>query len=76
MPASTTRDRLDAALDGVSFPADRDALVAAAERRDDEQTARALRAIPPVEYGSPADVVASVALTEDDHPAEIPPEAR
>lgn len=76
MAASTTRDRLDAALDGISFPADRDRLVDAARRRDDEQTARALRAIPPVEYGSPADVVASVALAEDDHPDEIPPEAR
>jgi hypothetical protein len=74
--ASTTRDRLDAALDGVSFPADRDTLVEAARRRDDDQTARALRAIPPVEYGSPADVVASVSLAEDDHPDEIPPEAR
>ncbi|MDD7968219.1 DUF2795 domain-containing protein [Actinomycetospora lemnae] len=76
MSASTTRDRLDAALDGVSFPADRDTLVEAARRRDDEQTARALRAIPPVEYGSPKDVVASVSLAEDDHPDEIPPEAR
>jgi hypothetical protein len=48
----------------------------AAQRRDDDRTARALRAIPPVEYGSPSDVVASVSLTEDDHPDEIPPEAR
>ena len=76
MSASTTRDRLDAALDGLSFPADRDTIVAAAERTGDEQTVRALRAMPPVEYGSPSDVVASVSLIEDDHPAEIPPEAR
>ena len=76
MAASTTRDHLDAALDGVSFPADRDALVDAAQRRDDDRTARALRAMPPVEYRSPAEVVASVALVEDDHPDEIPPEAR
>ena len=76
MSASTTRDRLDAALDGLSFPADRDDIVAAAERKGDDRTARALRAIPPVEYGSPADVVASVSLAEDDHPDEIPPEAR
>ena len=76
MSASTTRDRLDAALDGLSFPADRDTIVAAAERKGDEQTVRALRAIPPVDYGSASDVVASVSLTEDDHPDEIPPEAR
>ena len=76
MSASTTRDRLDAALDGLSFPADRDTIVAAAERTGGEQTVRALRAMPPVEYGSPSDVVASVSLTEDDHPDEIPPEAR
>ncbi|MFC5064461.1 hypothetical protein [Actinomycetospora atypica] len=37
---------------------------------DDDQTARAIRAIPPVEYGSASDVVASVSLTENDHPAE------
>ena len=70
MNASTTRDRLDAVLNGLSFPADKEALVAAAERTGDEQTLRALRAIQPVEYGSASDVVASVALTEDDHPAE------
>jgi hypothetical protein len=74
--ASTTRTRLDAALDDVDFPADKDTLVGAAQARDDEQTARALRAIPPVEYGSRQDVVASVPLTDDDHPLENPPGAR
>ena len=70
MAASTTRGRLDAVLDGFSFPADRDALVEAAQHAGDDQTARAIRAIPPVDYGSPADVVASVSLVEDDHPRE------
>lgn len=69
MAASTTRDRLDAALNGISFPADKDTLVAAAERIDDE-TARAVRTIPPVDYASASDVVASVPLTDNDHPAE------
>ena len=70
MAATTTRARLDAVLDGFSFPADRDALVEAAHGTGDEQTARALRAMPPVDYGSPADVVASISLVEDDHPRE------
>ena len=70
MAASTTRDRLDAVLNGFSFPADRDAIVEAAQRAGDDQTARALRAMPPVDYGSPADVVSSVSLVEDDHPRE------
>lgn len=70
MAASTTRDRLDAVLNGLSFPADKDTLVAAAERADDDQTARAIRAIPPVEYGSASEVVSSVSLAENDHPAE------
>ncbi|MEJ2869481.1 DUF2795 domain-containing protein [Actinomycetospora sp. OC33-EN08] len=70
MAASTTRSRLDAVLNGQSFPADRDTLVAAAEQAGDEQTVRAIRAIPPVEYGSASEVVASVSLTENDHPAE------
>ena len=40
MSASTTRARLDAVLDGFSFPADRDALVEAAHAADDETTSR------------------------------------
>ncbi|MCD2189989.1 DUF2795 domain-containing protein [Actinomycetospora soli] len=70
MAASTTRARLDAVLNGQSFPADRDTLVAAAESAGDDQTARAIRAIPPVDYGSPSEVVSSVSLAENDHPAE------
>jgi hypothetical protein len=70
MAVSTTRPRLDAVLHGQDFPAHRDDLVAAAERAGDEQTARAIRAIPPVEYGSRADVLASVPLDDDDHPLE------
>lgn len=70
MSASTTRPRVEAALQAVSFPADRDVLVAAAEDTGDEQTARAVRAIPPVEYGGMGDVLASVSIVDEDHPQE------
>jgi hypothetical protein len=72
MSASTTRPRVEAALQSVDFPADRDALVAAAEQAGDEQTARAVRAIPPVEYGGMGDVLASVQIVDADHPQERP----
>jgi uncharacterized protein DUF2795 len=75
MSASTTRPRVEAALQAVDFPADRDVLVAAAEQAGDEQTARAVRAIPPVEYGGLGDVLASVAIVDEDHLQERAPSA-
>ncbi|MGH3979240.1 MAG: DUF2795 domain-containing protein [Pseudonocardiaceae bacterium] len=65
MTATTSEDRLRAALDNADFPADKDALLDAARRNDaDEQTVRALRAVPPVDYGSFSDVLASVAVAD------------
>jgi hypothetical protein len=75
MSASTTRPRLEAALQGVAFPADRDALVAAAQQAGDEQTARAVRAVPPVEYGGFGEHLSSVSITDEDHPDERHPNA-
>lgn len=75
MSASATRPRLEAALQGVGFPADRDTLVAAAQRAGDEQTARAVRSIPPVEYGGMGEVLASVPIVDEDHPLERDPAA-
>ena len=76
---STTRDALYSALDGVDFPADKDALVAAAVTRGaDEDTVRALRAVPPVEYGGQTEVLRAVRLREeeDDVPAHARASAR
>ncbi len=50
------------ALGATDFPADKEALVAAAtEAGADERVVRALRAIPPVDYASIDEVVRSVA---------------
>jgi hypothetical protein len=75
MSTSTTRPRLEAAMQGVSFPADRDTLVAAAQEAGDEQTARAVRAVPPVEYRGFGELLSSVSITDEDHPAERRPSA-
>ncbi|MGM1057979.1 DUF2795 domain-containing protein [Saccharothrix sp. Mg75] len=65
MSAYTTRERLEECLEQVDFPAGKDELVNAAQERGDEVTARALRAIPPVDYANPAEVVASVRFDDD-----------
>lgn len=66
MVASTTRNQLQNCLFDVDYPADKDALVAAAERTgDDEGTVRALRAIPARDVANLAEVLASVTLTDD-----------
>ncbi|MFY9809161.1 MAG: DUF2795 domain-containing protein [Pseudonocardiaceae bacterium] len=66
MPASTTHNELRRALGDVSFPADKDRLVdQALANGTDEQTVRALRAIPPVEYRSLSEVLSSVALRDE-----------
>jgi hypothetical protein len=64
MTASTTGARLEAALRSIGFPAERDALVAAAERYDDDRTTRALGCIPAGEYAGISDVFASVSIVE------------
>src|SRR3954447_20009105 len=66
MVASTTRARLRKCLYDVDFPADKDNLVAAAERNDCMDAARALRAIPPETYANVGQVLASVDLSDDD----------
>ncbi|GGP65568.1 DUF2795 domain-containing protein [Saccharothrix coeruleofusca] len=65
MSAYTTRERLRASLNEVDFPAGKDELVRAAQERGDEDTARALRAIPPVDYANLAEVEASVRFDDD-----------
>ncbi|PSL55802.1 uncharacterized protein DUF2795 [Saccharothrix carnea] len=65
MTAYTTRERLAGCLKEVDFPASKDELIYAAQERGDEITARALRAIPPVDYANKAEVVASVRFDDD-----------
>jgi hypothetical protein len=65
MTATTTRDRLKSCLDDVDFPTGKDALVEAAERKGDHETARALRAIPPVDYANLTEVLGSVTFDDD-----------
>lgn len=65
MSAYTTRERLRECLKEVDFPASKDELVLAARERGDEITARALRAIPPVDYANVTEVVGSVRFEDD-----------
>lgn len=66
MAASTTREKLHDCLNDVDYPADKDHLVrAAVENGCDEETVRALRAIPPETYMNFSQVLASVPLAED-----------
>lgn len=67
MAASTTPSRLRHCLNDVDYPADKDALLEAAVRNGcDDDTARALRAIPPETYANLSEVMASVTLGDDD----------
>lgn len=67
MPASTTRDRLKEALIDVDYPAPKEELLETARRNGaDEETVRALRAIPPVGYRSFTEVIASVTILDED----------
>jgi hypothetical protein len=68
MTTTTTRDRLKSCLDDVDFPAGKDALVEAAERKGDHETARALRAIPPADYANLTEVLGSVTFDDDTRP--------
>ncbi|MEN3301954.1 DUF2795 domain-containing protein [Pseudonocardia sp.] len=68
----TTQAAVTTALADVDFPADKDALLATAERNGaDEATIRALRGVPPVEYRSLGEVLSSVEINTPD-PAERP----
>src|SRR4051794_20808268 len=61
MTHGTTPEQVRQYLGDVDFPADKDTLVAAAERAGaPEEVVKAIRAIPPVDYGSKAEVVRSV----------------
>ena len=65
MVASTSLSRLRHCLNDVDYPADKDALLEAARRNSaDEETTRALRAIPPETYANLTEVVSSVSLTD------------
>lgn len=60
-------DRVQDALLDVDYPATKDELLAAAERRGaDDDALRALRALPPVDYGNEGEVLRSIGI----HPAE------
>lgn len=64
MVASTTRSRLQRCLTDVDFPANKNDLLAAAERnRCDDETIRALRGIPPETYCNLDQICASVTIT-------------
>ncbi|HVR00483.1 MAG TPA: DUF2795 domain-containing protein [Mycobacterium sp.] len=66
MAAATTRSRLRQYLNDVDYPADKDTLLEVANRNGcDEDTSRALRAIPPETYANFGEVLSSVALTDD-----------
>ncbi|HVQ97666.1 MAG TPA: DUF2795 domain-containing protein [Mycobacterium sp.] len=67
MVAATTRSRLRQYLNDVDYPADKETLLEVATRNGcDEDTARALRAIPPETYANFQEVLSSVTLTDDD----------
>ncbi|GAA4697565.1 hypothetical protein GCM10023215_39770 [Pseudonocardia yuanmonensis] len=61
MAGSLTPEQVLDYLTDVDYPADKDALVSAAERAGaPDEVLRSLRAIPPVDYRSRAEVVRSV----------------
>jgi hypothetical protein len=66
MHARTTRDRLFAALVDADYPATKDDLLATAQRNGaDEETIRAIRSIPPVDYRSRDEVLRAVPLVTE-----------
>ncbi len=72
--ASTTRSRLRQCLNDVDYPADKDALLEAATRNGgDEETVRALRAIPPETYANLGEILASVTIADDEPPEPVNP---
>ncbi|OLF17248.1 DUF2795 domain-containing protein [Actinophytocola xanthii] len=68
---ATRPELLREALSSADFPADKDTLVRYAEQAGaDEDTIRAIRAIPPVSYANLAEVTQSVTFEGDQSPAE------
>jgi hypothetical protein len=67
VPARTTLDRLKNVLIDADYPATKEQLLEVAQRNGaDEETIRALRAIPPVDYRNFREVVTSVELVDED----------
>jgi Protein of unknown function (DUF2795) len=65
---SVTADEVLQHLVDVDFPADKDALVAAAERHGaGDEVVRAIRAVPPVDYRNKDEVVRSLRLDPAPH---------
>lgn len=70
---ATSVEALRAALSEADFPASKEALVDQARLAGaDEQTVRALQAIPPVEYANLDEVSASVPMEHDRSGASTP----
>ena len=66
MVASTTPGQLRRCLQDVDFPVNKQDLLDAAERNGcNDETVRALRAIPPETYTNVAQVTASVTIEDD-----------
>ena len=66
MVASTTRSELRKCLNDVDFPANKQDLLDAADRNGcDDETVRALRAMPPETYTNVGQVAASVTIADD-----------
>jgi Protein of unknown function (DUF2795) len=72
MTHGTTPDQVRQCLGDVDFPADKDTLVAAVERAGaPEDVVKAIRAIPPVDYGSKDEIVSSVPVDPDPSVDEV-----
>lgn len=70
---ATSVEALKVALTDADFPASKEALVDHARRAGaDDQTVRALRAMPPVEYQNFDDVTGSVPMEHDKSEASTP----
>ena len=70
MSHASSPDQVLQYLADVDFPADKDTLVAAAERAGaPEGVVRSLRAIPPVEYANRAEVGSSVPTSDAPDPS-------
>jgi hypothetical protein len=66
MVASTTASQLRKCLSDVDFPANKQELLDAADRNGcDEETARALRGIPPETYTNVGQVASSVTIADE-----------
>lgn len=66
MVASTTVNQLRQCLNDVDFPANKQDLLDAADRHGcDDETIRALRAIPPETYTNVAQVTSSITIADD-----------